>query len=156
MPCCDFNLEIVSGNSVWVMIIYVCFPMIRSIRACCCQGILIPIDRAGITNRFGAFSIISAKLEFSRKSYKAPFVELRFKHRTCKNLKFFIWVVFEIWLSKVGQVWPFKNPKTTGIINHLPLGRKISPNSKQILTLNTDIEGSDNSASIEYHFPMLR
>ena len=80
----------ISHYSLIQMSSFVCFPMIRSIRACCCQGILIPIDRAGITNRFGAFSIISAKLEFSRKSYKTPFVELRFKHRTCKNLKFFI------------------------------------------------------------------
>ena len=43
----------------------------------------IRVDKDAITILFGTFSIIAAKLEFSRKCYKAPLMELRFKHRTC-------------------------------------------------------------------------
>ena len=74
----------------------------------------------------------------------------------CQNFRFFESLVLEIWLSKVGQVTDEISALARGKTNRWSLGRKISPNSKQILTLNTDIEGSDNSASIEYHFPMLR
>ena len=43
----------------------------------------IRVDKDAITILFGTFSIIAAKLEFSRKCYKAPLLELRFKDRTC-------------------------------------------------------------------------